>query len=158
MLNPDYKDMLAALCGEKANFLIVGAYALAVYGLPRATGDIDLFVGTDPENSKKVYQALRSFGAPLTDIRPETFTRTGIIYQIGVPPRRIDILTSIEGVSFTDAWQHRKATDVEGLHLSVLSLDDLILNKTTVGRSKDKADVEWLKARQSREKPDEQNR
>jgi hypothetical protein len=66
MLNPDYKDMLSALSEEKAEFLIVGAYALAVYGLPRATGDIDLFVGTDPENSKKVYQALKRFGAPLT--------------------------------------------------------------------------------------------
>jgi hypothetical protein len=154
MLNPDYKDMLSALCEEKTDFLIVGAYALAVYGLPRATGDIDLFVGTDRENSKKVYQALRCFGAPLSEIQPDTFTQAGVIFQIGLPPRRIDLLTSIEGVSFTDAWQHRKATEVEGLGLFVISLDDLILNKTVLGRPKDKADVEWLKARQNQEKLD----
>ena len=146
MLNPDYKDMLAALCGEKADFLIVGAYAMAVHGLPRATGDIDLFVGTSQENSKKVYRALQLFGAPLFDIQPETFTKIGVIYQIGVAPSRIDILTSIEGVSFTDAWPRRKMTEVEGLSLAVLSVDDLIQNKSTVGRPKDKADVAWLKA------------
>ncbi len=145
MLNPDYKDMLSALSEEKTEFLIVGAYALAVYGLPRATGDIDLFVGTDPENSRKVYQALKRFGAPLADIQPETFTQSGVIYQIGVAPSRIDLLTSITGVSFPDAWNHRQSKQLEGLNLPVLSLDDLIRNKTATGRLKDKADLEWLK-------------
>ena len=145
MLNPDYKDMLSALSEEKTEFLIVGAYALAVYGLPRATGDIDLFVGTDPENSKKVYQALKRFGASLADIQPETFTQSGVIYQIGVAPSRIDLLTSITGVSFPDAWNHRQSKQLEGLNLPVLSLDDLIRNKTATGRLKDKADLEWLK-------------
>ncbi|HTA76386.1 MAG TPA: DUF6036 family nucleotidyltransferase [bacterium] len=146
MLNPDYKDMLVALCEEKTDFLIVGAYALAVYGLPRATGDIDLFVGEDVENSKKVYRALQRFGAPLSDIHPETFTQKDVIFQIGVAPSRIDILTSITGVSFSDAWPHRKMTEVEGLSLAVLSMDDMIINKSATGRPKDKLDVEWLKA------------
>jgi hypothetical protein len=148
MLNPDYKDMLVALCEEKTDFLIVGAYALAVYGLPRATGDIDLFVGTDAENSKKVYQALKRFGAPLSEIQPETFTQSGVIFQIGLVPNRIDLLTSIEGVSFADAWSHRKATEVEGLNLFVISIEDLILNKSSTGRPKDELDVNWLKAKQ----------
>ena len=150
MLNPDYKDMLSALSEVKTEFLIVGAYALAVYGLPRATGDIDLFIGTDPENSKKVYQALQRFGAPLTDVKPETFTHSGIIYQIGVAPSRIDLLTSITGVSFQEAWIHRQMKQIEGLNLSVLSLDDLILNKTATGRPKDEVDLEWLKAQRKK--------
>ncbi len=144
MLNPDYKDMLSALSEEKAEFLIVGAYALAVYGLPRATGDIDLFVGTDPENSKKVYKALKRFGSPLTNVQPETFTQSGVIYQIGVAPSRIDLLTSITGVSFQEAWIHRQLKQVEGLNVCVLSLDDMILNKSATGRPKDKVDLEWL--------------
>jgi hypothetical protein len=148
MLNPDYKDMLSALSGEKVDYLIVGAYALAAYGLPRATGDIDLLVGTDPKNSQKVYQALVRFGAPLVDIRPETFTQMDITYQIGVAPNRIDLLSSITGVSFQDAWSHRQLKQVEGLDLFVLSLEDLILNKSATGRPKDKVDLEWLKARQ----------
>ncbi len=147
MLNQDYKDMLAALSEEKADFLIVGAYALAAYGLLRATGDIDLLVGTDPENSKKVYEALVRFGAPLSEINPDTFSRSDVIYQVGVVPRRIDFLTSITGVSFSDAWAHRQSTVVEGLKVFVLSIDDLIRNKTATGRPKDLVDVTWLKNR-----------
>ncbi len=152
MLNPDYKDMLSALSEEKAEFLVVGAYALAVYGLPRATGDIDLFIGIDPGNSRKVYQALKRFGAPLSEAQPETFTQPGLVFQIGVVPSRIDLLTSISGVSFPEAWAHRQMTQVEGLNLPVLSLGDLILNKMATGRPKDKADLEWLRARQ-KQKP-----
>ncbi len=147
MLNQDYKDMLAALLGEKADFLIVGAYALAVYGLPRATGDIDLFVGTNPENSKKVYQALAQFGAPMTELTPHTFTQEDVIFQLGVAPNRIDLLTSISGVSFADAWSRPQWTEVEGLKLPVLSIEDLIRNKTAAGRPKDIADLAWLKIR-----------
>src|SRR5258708_1430159 len=149
MLNPDYKDMLSALCVEKADFLIVGAYALAVYGLPRATGDIDLFVGTDPENSKKVYQALKRFGAPLDEIQPQTFTQAGVIFQIGVAPSRIDLLSSISGVSFPEAWARHELTEVEGLNLAVLSLDDMILNKTPTARPKDKIYLHCLNSNQN---------
>src|SRR5258708_4696048 len=152
MLNPDYKDMLSALSEEKVEFLIVGAYALASYGLPRATGDIDLFVGTDAGNSRKIYQALKRFGTPLGDIQPETFTQTDLSYQIGVVPSRIDLLSSITGVSFQDAWSHRQLKQIERLNLFVLSLEDLIVNKSATGRPKDKVDLEWLKTRQ-KQKP-----
>jgi hypothetical protein len=153
MLNPDFKDMLSALSGEKAEFLIVGAYALAFYGLPRATGDIDLFVGTDPDNSKKIFQALKRFGAPLQDVQPETFTQTDLVFQIGVAPSRIDLMTSITGVTFREAWEHRQWTEIEGMKLPVLSMGDLILNKSAVGRPKDKADLEWLIERNKKKMP-----
>jgi hypothetical protein len=150
MLNPDYKDMLSALSEEKVEFLIVGAYALAAYGLPRATGDIDILVGSDPENSKKVYQALKRFGAPLSHVTPETFAETDVIYQMGVAPNRIDLLSSITGVSFRDAWSHRQVKQVEGLNLFVLSLEDLILNKSATRRPKDKVDLEWLRSQKKK--------
>jgi hypothetical protein len=149
MLNPDFKEMLSTLSGEKVDYLIVGAYALAGHGLVRSTGDIDIFVRPDPENSKKVFQALRRFGAPLAEIQIDTFRQEDVIFQIGVPPRRIDIITSITGVSFQDAWEHRQIRRVEDLDLPVLSIDDLILNKTATGRPKDLVDVEWLKKRKN---------
>jgi hypothetical protein len=155
MLNPDYKDMLSALYEEKVEFLIVGAYAMAAYGLPRATGDIDLFVGTETVNSRKVYKALQRFGAPLTEIQPDTFTQPGIFFQIGIPPRRIDLLTTIDGVSFKEAWAHRIATYVEGMELQVISMDDLMRNKEAAGRPKDKLDLDWLK--EQRRKDEEKN-
>jgi hypothetical protein len=137
--------MLSALCEEKAEFLIVGAYAMAVYGLPRATGDIDLFVGLAPANSQKVYRALKRFGAPLSDVQPDTFTQSGVFFQIGIPPRRIDLLTTIDGVSFEEAWSNRFTTQVEGLELQVISVNDLMRNKAAAGRPKDKLDLDWLK-------------
>ena len=146
MLNTDYKDMLRALLREKVEFLLVGAYAMAAHGLPRATGDIDLFIRPSLENSQKVYKALQHFGAPLHDVSPDTFKQPGIIYRIGVPPSRIDLLSSIEGVSFEQGWSRRQEFDVEEVRVSVLSVEDLILNKTTVGRPKDKVDVEWLRS------------
>ncbi|HJT24993.1 MAG TPA: DUF6036 family nucleotidyltransferase [bacterium] len=149
MLNPDYKEMLSALSGGKVEYLIVGAYALAGHGLVRATGDIDIFVRPDMENSKKVYDALRHFGAPLSEIQADTFSQPDIIFQMGVPPRRIDVITSITGVSFQDAWDHRQIRHVEDMDLPVLSIDDLILNKTATGRPKDLVDLEWLKKRKN---------
>ena len=140
---------MSALSGEKAEYLIVGAYALAGYGLARATGDIDILVKPDLGNSKKVYKALQVFGAPLTEIQPDTFSQPDIIFQMGVPPRRIDVITSITGVSFEDAWAHRVTRRIEDLDLPVLSIDDLILNKTATGRPKDLVDVEWLKKRKN---------
>ena len=145
MLNQDYKEMLSALSGEKVEYLFVGAYALAGHGLARATGDIDIFVKPSLENSQKVYKALQIFGAPLSEIQPDTFSRPDVIFQMGVQPRRIDVISSITGVSFQDAWDRRQVRRVEDLDLPVLSIDDLILNKTATGRPKDLVDVEWLK-------------
>ena len=149
MLNPDYRDMLSALLGEKVDFIIVGAYALSAQGLARSTGDIDLLVRPNLENSKKVYRALQSFRVPLSDIQPDSFSQPDVIFQIGVAPQRIDIITSITGVSFENAWTHRVTRKIEDLDLPVLSIDDLIINKTATGRPKDLVDVEWLKKRKN---------
>ena len=146
MLNTDYKDMLNALLREEVDFLLVGAYAMAAHGLPRATGDIDIYVRPAPENSRKVYKALQGFGAPLHDVTPETFQQPGMIYQIGVSPNRIDLPSSIDGVSFKQAWPRRQEVEVEGVKIPVLSVEDMILNKTATGRPKDKVDADWLRS------------
>ena len=100
MLNEDYREMLYLLSEETVRFLVVGAYALGVHGLPRATGDIDIWIEPSGENAKKVVQVLRRFGAPLVGIRVEDFEEEGVVFQIGVAPRRIDIITAIDGVDF----------------------------------------------------------
>jgi hypothetical protein len=123
MLNDDYREMLQILLGNEVRFLVVDAYALGAHGYPRATGDFDIWVEPSSNNSKKIYSSLAEFGAPLADISESTFSEEGIIFQIGVAPRRIDIITSIDGVEFTDAHQHKENIDLEGLTIPFLSKD-----------------------------------
>ena len=104
MLNPDFAEMLRALSAEGVEYLLVGAYAMAAHGVPRATGDIDIWVRPSPENANRVLRALARFGAPLSDLTATDLQRDGTVFQLGVPPRRIDLLTSIDGVTFEDAW------------------------------------------------------
>src|SRR5215831_9820699 len=106
-MNPDFLDIIRALLDADARFIIVGAYALNVYINPRATGDLDIWVEATAENAVKVIRALRSFGAPLTDVRESDFASPGVIFQIGIPPRRIDLMTEISGVEFQEAWDER---------------------------------------------------
>ena len=146
MLNPDFRDMLSALCEEKAEFLIVGAYALAAHGHPRATGDIDVWVRRSDDNAKRVWRALVRFGAPLADLKLEDLKTPDLIFQIGVEPRRIDIVTSIAGVEFDEAWPDRKDVEIEGLKIPVIGRLHLLKNKKAVGRPQDLADVAWLEA------------
>jgi len=146
LLNPDFHDMLFALCEEKAEFLIVGAYALAVYGHPRATGDIDVWIRRSGDNAKRVWQALRGFGAPLFNLTLGDLQTPDTVFQIGVEPRRIDILTSIAGVEFDEAWPDRKEVEIEGLKIPVIGRSHLLKNKKALGRPQDLADVTWLEA------------
>lgn len=141
MLNPDFRDILSGFCEEKVEFLLVGAYALAVYGVLRATGDIDLWIRRSDENARRVARALIIFGAPSSNISKEELTTPGTVLQIGVAPRRIDILTSIDGVDFDDAWQDRMEAEVEGLKVPVIGRAHLIRNKKAVGRPQDLADI-----------------
>src|SRR5438105_11811131 len=104
LLNPDFDEMLSVLSAEGVQFLVVGAYALAAHGLPRATGDIDIWVRPTAENAERVLQALQVFGAPLFDLQPADLVRHDTVFQLGVPPARIDILTGISGVRFEEAW------------------------------------------------------
>jgi len=136
--------MLQALHDEKVRFLLVGAYAMAAYGYLRATMDIDIWVMPAPENAEAALRALRRFGAPLQNITQEDLRTDGTVFQIGVAPRRIDIITTASGLDFEDTFRRSMAVDTEGIEVHIPSLADLIRNKRTLGRTKDLADVEAL--------------
>ena len=146
-MNRDFAEILSALSAAGVEFLVVGAYAMAAHGVPRATGDIDIWVRSTPENAERVLQALRAFGAPLFDLSCDDLLRRDVVFQIGVAPNRIDILTGITGVAFEDAWRNRLTVSVESQSVPVLGLDDLIRNKSATGRPRDLADVAWLRDR-----------
>jgi Nucleotidyl transferase of unknown function (DUF2204) len=148
MLNPDFKDILSCLKEEEADFIVVGAYALAAHGFPRATGDIDIWVRNSFENAQKVMRALVKFGAPVSNLSEEDFTAPDMIVQLGVEPCRIDLLTCITGVEFDEAWQNKVSITVDGLDLYILSKEDLLRNKLAAGRDKDQGDIVWLKSNQ----------
>jgi hypothetical protein len=149
VLNSDYKDMSQVLLDQGVKFLLVGAYAMGVHGYPRATGDIDIWVEPSPENSARAYRSMAAFGAPLHEIDEATFVTPGVVFQIGVAPRRIDIITAISGVGFDEAYQQRRIVEIEGLGVPTLSLGDLIRNKRATGRDKDRLDADRLE----RERP-----
>lgn len=138
--------MLSALSDAQAEFLLVGAYAVAVHGLVRATADLDIWVRPSEENAPRVWRAVARFGAPMESIREEDFRAPGVVVQIGVAPRRIDLLTSIDGVDFDEAWRERTVVEIEGLRIPVLSRRHLILNKRAVGRPQDLADAARLES------------
>jgi predicted nucleotidyltransferase len=146
MLNKDYKEMLQRLLEENVRFLLVGAYAVAVHGFPRATKDIDFFVWATPENAAKLMRALAKFGAPLHDISEADFSSEGVVFQIGNSPRRIDIITNISGVKFEQAYANKTTISIEGIEVPVISLEDLIANKRASARTQDLADVEKLES------------
>lgn len=144
-MNPDFKDLLSAFNAHGVEYIVVGAHALAAHGHVRATKDLDVWVRPDPENAKRVLAALRSFGAPLQDLTENDLASPGLIFQIGVAPVRIDVITAIDGVGFAEAWPDRVKTRFADLPVSVLSRKHLIQNKTAAGRTQDLADVEWLR-------------
>ncbi len=151
MLNEDYREMLQALVDEKARFLLVGAYALAAHGYPRATMDIDIWVMPSSANADAVLRALRRFGAPLHNLTKADLEKNGTVFQIGVAPRRIDIITAASGLQFDEAFSHSTAVDIEGLDIHIPSVADLIINKRASGRTKDLADAEALENLESSE-------
>ena len=141
--------MLRALLDNKVKFLLVGAYAMGAHGYPRATGDIDIWVEPSVDNSRRVYRSLVTFGAPLHEIDEATFTKSGIVFQIGVAPRRIDIITAISGVMFDQAYQNCQIIEIEELPIPILSRSDLIKNKRATGREKDRLDADRLESQGS---------
>ena len=144
MLNEDYREMLQCLSEAGAEYLVVGAFAMAVHGRPRATGDLDLWVGPVPDNARKVYNALAQFGAALDKVDEATFAVPGVVFQIGVAPRRIDILTAIDGVDFDEASAGKRVVTIDGLEVPFIGKEDLIRNKRATGREKDRLDAEEL--------------
>jgi hypothetical protein len=143
-MNPDFRELLLAFNAHGVEYLVVGAHALAVYGHVRATKDLDVWVRPDGENAKRILTALSAFGAPLDDLTSDDLSRAGTVFQIGVPPLRIDLITSIDGVDFTEAWPDRFSTTFGGVPVFVISRHHLITNKKTAARLQDLADVEQL--------------
>ena len=143
-MNPDFVDLLRAFSAADVRFLVVGAYALAHHGRPRATGDLDVWVDPTPANAAFVMQALAAFGAPLTEVSEADFARPGVVFQIGVPPGRIDVLTELTGLAFADAWAGRERAQFGELAVDYIGRDAFIRNKRATGRAKDLADIEGI--------------
>jgi hypothetical protein len=144
-VNRDFRDLFATLNDAQADYLVVGAHALAAHGHVRATKDIDVWIRCDPDNAARVHDALRAFGAPLANLSPSDLATPGIVFQIGVAPVRIDILTTISGVTFDEAWSARVPSRYADQAIAVLSREHLIQNKLASGRLQDLADVETLR-------------
>lgn len=146
-LNEDFLDLLTAFVEESVEFLLVGAFALAANGAPRFTGDLDVWVRPDPVNAERVLRGLRRFGAPVDvhGLGVEDLGRAGSIYQMGLPPRRIDVLTQIDGVTFDDAWRGRIVVRIGDVTMPFLGLRELVRNKRAAGRPKDLLDIELLR-------------
>ena len=143
-MNPDFADMLSALSAAGVDFLVVGAHALAAHGVPRATGDLDIWIRPTRDNAARTLGALSAFGAPLSDLSVDDLTKPDTVFQMGLPPARIDILSGITGVSFADAWERRITVRLGEHDVAVLSKVDFIANETAVGRPKDLADMALL--------------
>lgn len=138
-LNPDYFDMLKAFNAAGVDYLIVGAYAFGFHVEPRTTKDIDIWVDPTPENARRVYQALADFGAPLEGIHAQDFCNPDVVYQIGIAPNRIDILTGLESISFAEAWQNRLEASYGGEKAHIIGREDLIKVKRAAGRPQDRS-------------------
>ena len=143
-MNRDYVEMLAALSAADAEYLVVGAHALSMHGRPRATGDLDLWVRPTPSNAARVWVALERFGAPLDDLTRDDLASEDLVYQIGVAPDRIDILTTVTGLTFDEAWTSRATLTLDGVAVPVIGRECLIKNKKALGRPRDLADVAEL--------------
>lgn len=145
-LAADFRDLLRAFVDREVRFLVVGGYALAIHGHPRATGDLDVWIDPAPANTGRAYAALEAFGAPLSDLTREDLATPGTVFQIGLPPLRIDVLTRLTAVEFGRAWERRIEADFEGVRVPVIGREDFLSNKRALGRTRDLADVERLEA------------
>jgi len=146
-MNRDFVEMLSALSAAGADYLIVGAYAMAAHGWPRATGDIDIWVRPTRDNAARVMLALETYGAPLFDLTIDDLTRSDTVFQIGVPPGRVDILSGVSGIEFDEAWESRISLALDGIETQAIGFEALLKNKLAAGRAKDMADLAWLQSK-----------
>jgi len=144
MRTSDFSDVLQCLNACGAKYLVVGAHAVMRYTEPRATKDLDLWIENSSQNARRVYRGLRRFGAPLDQITPADLEEPEMILQIGVAPVRVDILSSLPGMSFADAWQHRESVLWEGVEAPFISRNDLVRAKKLAGRPSDREDLRRL--------------
>jgi hypothetical protein len=142
--NRDFKDLFFELSNAGADFLVVGGHAVMFYTVPRFTKDLDIWVRPTATNAQRVYSALLRFGAPMADLGVADLAVPGTIFQIGVAPNRVDILTSIDAVEFDDAWARRTPSTYDGVPIAMIGLDDLMTNKRAVGRDQDLVDAKLL--------------
>ncbi|MBT9437932.1 MAG: hypothetical protein GAS50_01935 [Desulfobacterales bacterium] len=145
MTNPDFKELLKIFEKRKIRYLVVGGYAVMKYSEPRFTKDLDVFIATDQDNANGVYSALKEFGAPLENLTADDFAHEGYFYQMGRAPLRVDIMMSIPGVEFDEAWENREVIELNDLKIYFISRSDLIRAKEASGRPQDKIDIKKLK-------------
>jgi predicted nucleotidyltransferase len=141
----DYRDLLKLLNKHRAQYLIVGAYAVIYYTEPRYTKDLDILVNPSIKNAHKVWKALKEFGAPLKGVKPQDFTREDLVYQIGVAPIRVDVMMNIPKINFSTAWKRRTISSFEGVKVNIMGVKELIDSKSKIKRHIDISDVENLK-------------
>jgi hypothetical protein len=145
-VNPDFVALLRELGAAEARFLVVGAYAVSFHARPRTTGDLDVWIEPTPQNAARVIRALTSFGAPMLELSEADLAKPEVVYQIGVPPRRIDLLTSLTGLTFEEAWRDRVLGRLGEVEVPFIGRAALIRNKRALGRPRDLADLESLEA------------
>jgi hypothetical protein len=150
-MNQDFRDLLSIFNHRSVEYIVVGAHALAAHGHIRATKDLDIWVRPSVENARRILVALAEFGAPISQLSEKDLASPGLIFQIGVPPVRIDVITKVDGLDFAMAWQGRLTISLGDLPISVLSRDHLIINKRASGRLQDLADLEVLEHRKPQE-------
>lgn len=143
-MEPDFNELLKAFNDYQVKYLVIGGHAVMKYSEPRYTKDLDIWVKADTENAGAVFDALKAFGAPLAGMTKDDFAHEGHFYQIGVAPLRIDILMSIKGVEFDQAWANRVESDIGGAQAFFISKSDLIKSKRAAGRPQDVIDAELL--------------
>ncbi len=150
MLNRHFKEIIAAFNAERVEYLLVGAYALAAHGVPRATSDIDFWVRPTRENADRTWRALARFGAPMERVTRDDLATPEMIVQFGVEPQRIDVLTTVDGVTFDDAYARRVTVTMDGLQVAVIDREHLILSKRAAGRGQDLVDADRLEGLERR--------
>jgi predicted nucleotidyltransferase len=143
-LPQDFKELLELLNRHNVRYLLIGGYAVGLYGYPRSTNDIDIVIASDVENANRLVAALTEFGFGETSVSPELFTRKNSRVILGIEPMAVDLLNYLVGTNFEQAFEKRRLVEAEGIQISLISYDDLIANKRSVGRLHDLADVEKL--------------
>jgi len=143
-LPKDFSEFLKLLNSKQIEYLLIGGWAVGYYGYPRATGDMDIWVSSKPENAEKLIEAFKEFGFDVPDLSSELFTKENQITRIGVPPLRIEVLTTISGVNFEECFPNRQIAEIDGVKINFISLEDLKKNKAASKRYRDLDDLERL--------------
>ena len=143
-LPPDFKEFLKLLNSRQVKYLLIGGYAVSYYGYHRATGDMDIWIAIEPTNAAKICEVLKEFGFNVADLSPDLFLQANKIIRIGVPPLRLEILTTISGVKFSDCYAEKLTVEIDEIEVNLISLFHLKVNKKASGRFKDLNDLENL--------------